>query len=96
MRKLRRSSKSLTVPPFQMMNVLPLAGFSAVVSPRMTPSFTDQSRGSPSQLFSVLPSNRAVMPDGSGGAGFVVFAPSSADALDPTAVNASSTTYFDA
>ena len=34
----RRSSKSLVVPSFQMRNVLPSAGFSAVVSPRSTPS----------------------------------------------------------
>ena len=61
-RKERRSSKSFVVPSFQIRNVLPWAGFSAVVSPRMAPSLTDQSEGSPSQPVRSLPLKMRVMP----------------------------------
>src|SRR5947209_3399262 len=50
-----------------MMKVLPLAGFSAVVSPWMTPSFTLHSRGSPSQPVRSLPLKSDCAPLGSGG-----------------------------
>src|SRR4051794_27088301 len=65
-RNFSRSSKSPAVPPFQMRKVLPFAGFCAVVSPRMTPSFTDQSRGSPSQPARSLPLNRLTEHSASG------------------------------
>src|SRR5688500_353145 len=61
-RNISRSSKSPAVPPFQTRKVLPLAGFSLVVSPRMTPSLTDQSLGSPSPLVRSLPLNRFSAP----------------------------------
>lgn len=63
-----RNSKSFSTPSFQIMNVLPLAGFSAVVSPRNTPSFTLHSLGSPSQPARSLPLNNARISDGSAGA----------------------------
>src|SRR5438270_5829647 len=51
-----------------MMNVLPIAGFSAVVSPRSRSSFTLHSRGSPSHPLRSLPVNSVCMPLGSAGA----------------------------
>src|SRR5258708_3314519 len=68
LRKESRNSKSLVVPLVQMMNVFPLAGFSAVVSPRITPSFTLHSRGSPSQPVRSLPLKSDCIPGSSGGA----------------------------
>ena len=52
----------------QIRKVLPLALFSSVVSPWMTPSLTDQSRGSPSQPVRSLPLKRHFMSSDSGGA----------------------------
>src|SRR5688572_18620187 len=63
-----RNSKSLTVPPFQMTNVFPIAGFSSVVSPRSTPSFTLHSRVSPSQPVKSRPLNSDRISPVSGGA----------------------------
>src|SRR5262245_15635333 len=63
-----RSSKSFGSPPFQIMKVLPLAGFVSVVSPWIPPSFTLHSRGSPSQPVKSLPLNSGCIPLGSGGA----------------------------
>src|SRR6187200_1018912 len=64
----RRRSKSFSVPSFQMMNVLPSALFSSVVSPWITPSLTDHRRVSPSQPVRSLPLKIGFMPAGSGGA----------------------------
>src|SRR5690242_20239853 len=63
-----RNSKFFVLPSFQMMNVLPLATFSAVVSPCSTPSLTLHNRGSPSHPVRSLPLNSTVMPAVSGGA----------------------------
>jgi hypothetical protein len=63
-----RNSKFLTVPPFQMMKVFPFAGFSAVVSPWITPSLTLHNRGSPSQPVKSFPLNSCCIPDASAGA----------------------------
>src|SRR5437868_4757220 len=51
-----------------MQKVLPLVGFSAVVSPRMTPSFADHSRGSPSHSERSLPLKMETMSAGTSGA----------------------------
>src|ERR1035438_3981326 len=48
--KEHRNSKSPGVPLVQIRNVLPLAGFSAVVWPVMAPSLTDHNSGLPSHL----------------------------------------------
>src|SRR4051794_8101853 len=64
----RRKSKSLVRPSFQRINVFPAAAFSAVVSPWITPSFTDHSRGSPSQPLRSFPLKMRSIPAGSGGA----------------------------
>src|SRR2546429_6189184 len=45
----RRSSKSETVPPFQIRKLLPSAGCSLVVRPVIAPSSTDQCWGLPAQ-----------------------------------------------
>ena len=50
------SSKSSSSPASQIMKVLPLVGFSAVVRPVMAPLTTLQNFGSPFQFLSVLPS----------------------------------------
>src|SRR6185312_608996 len=63
-----RRSKSFVLPPFQRMKVLPLAGFSGVVSPRIAPSRTLHSRGSPSQPVRSRPLKIDCIPAGSGGA----------------------------
>ena len=63
----QRSSKSLTVPLVQTRNVLPLAGFSAVVWPVMAPSLTDHSLGLPSQPVRSLPLKMRMKPFSPGG-----------------------------
>src|SRR5215212_4876147 len=72
-RKERRSSKSPTVPPRQMRKVFPLAAFSLVVWPRMTPSWADQSLVSPSQPLRSLPLKIGFISAGSGGASCETF-----------------------
>src|SRR5581483_10114792 len=66
-RNVKRSSKSPRVPPFHIRKVLPLVGFSLVVSPRTTPSLNDQRFVLPSQPSRSLV-NSGFMPSGSGGA----------------------------
>src|SRR3954454_20220485 len=67
MRKVRRSSKSPSSPPFHTRKVFPLVGFSVVVWPRTTPSLNDQRRVSPSQASGSLVEG-GCMPAGAGGA----------------------------
>jgi hypothetical protein len=55
MRKEQRNSKSLVVPFVQIKNVFRFAGFSAVVSPLITPSLNVQSSGFPVQPVRSLP-----------------------------------------
>src|SRR5689334_2603909 len=63
-----RRSKSPKGRSLRMRNVFPLAFLSvSLVSPRIAPSLTDHSRGSPSQPVRSLPLNSRVMSFGSGG-----------------------------
>src|SRR5436190_5335452 len=66
-RNERRRSKSFVTPSFQMMNVFPFAGLDSVVSPRIAPSLTDHSRGSPSQSARSFPLKSRRMSGGSAG-----------------------------
>jgi hypothetical protein len=68
MRNESRNSKSASVPSFQIKKVLPLAGFSVVVSPWTMPSRHDHSLVSPSQPVRSMPLNSWTMPAGSEGA----------------------------
>ena len=63
-----RSSKSFSQPSFQIRNVFPFALTASVVSPWMTPSFTDQSRESPSQPVRSFPLKIAFISSDSAGA----------------------------
>src|SRR4030042_889462 len=62
MRNFILRMKFLTLPSRQTQKVLPLAGFSFVVSPWITPSLTDHNRGSPSQPARSLPLKRLTYP----------------------------------
>src|SRR4051812_4685420 len=85
---VQRSSKSPTVPPRQIRNVLPLVGFSLVVSPFTTLSLIDQSAGLPSHPVRSLPLKSGFIPSGSAGA---LCETSSANATDAMS-NAAATT----
>ena len=61
------SSKSRTVPPRQMRNVLAFSCFSGVVSPTISPFSTRQTLVSPSQPVRVLPSKIETKPSVSSG-----------------------------
>src|SRR5262245_51765931 len=69
MRKEHRNSKSPTSPFVQIRKVLCLIGFSAVVSPTITPSLTDHSFGSPSQPERLFPLKIGLNPDSESAAG---------------------------
>ena len=62
------SSKSSTVPCLQTRNVLPFVGFSAVVSPTIAPSRTDQKSGFPCHPSSDVPSKIGTNPASSASA----------------------------
>src|SRR5262245_39412065 len=62
MRKFSFNTKSRSWPPRQMRKVFCLAGFAAVLSPRMAPSRTDHNRGSPSQPVRSWPLKMATKP----------------------------------
>lgn len=81
-----RSSKFFVSPFFQMRKVLPLAFFSLVVSPRITPSLTAHRFVSPSQPLRSLPLKMEVIPFDSAGA--EIFSAAEAD----TEANARSAT----
>src|SRR5439155_13630576 len=58
----RRSSKSETVPPFQIRKLFPSAGCSLVVRPVIAPPSTDQCWGLPAQPARSLPLKRDLKP----------------------------------